>query len=144
MHRLASPLFKGHCWRQGRSREGCQGRALSKQRVWMGEEPGEKGFLGLEISEGPEGESGAKSGHEPAPCSVQPLGRISVTSMSEEADGSQARSPAPWRSLSTGWDGELGGLISSRSHLYRQRQTDTGQHRVPSAVHGASSATDSS
>ena len=83
----------------------------------MGEEPGEKGFLGLEISEGPEGESGAKSGHEPAPCSVQPLGHISVTSMSEEADGSQARSPAPWRSLSTGWDGELGGLISSRSQL---------------------------
>lgn len=48
--------------------------------------------------------------------------------MSEEADGRQASSPAPWWPLSMGWDGELEGLIPSRSHLYRQGQTD--RHRA--------------
>lgn len=126
---------------QGTSRDGTEagraarGRALYKQRVSMGEEPGEdpgeKGFLGLETSKGHEGESSAESGpgvRTLPGASLQPMGHISVTSMNGEADGSQPRSPAPWWSLFMGWEGEVGARVPLRSHPCRQRQTD--RHRA--------------
>lgn len=63
-------LSKGTAGDGAGAERAARGRALSKQRVWMGEEPGEKRFLGLKTSEGQQGERGTKSGHEPAPCSV--------------------------------------------------------------------------
>lgn len=61
-------------------------------------EPGEQGFLHLETSKGQEGERSAESGPGAGvlmSASLKPARHISITTVNEEAEGSQPRELAP-------------------------------------------------
>lgn len=101
-----------------------------KQLVLVGEQPGEKGFLGLETSKGQEGERSAESGPGAGAlprASLKPAGHTAAASVNEEAEGSQPRTLAPWWPLFTEWEEEVGGIVWSpnlcRELPDRQRQT---------------------
>lgn len=72
MHRLASPLFRGALLETGRSREAAWGGGIVQAASGWERSQERKAFLVLEASEGQERESGAKSGHGPAPAWCQP------------------------------------------------------------------------
>lgn len=81
--------------------------------VPMREEPGEKGFLDLEIRKTHEGERNAESGPGAGAltrASLQPASHMSVTSVNE-AEGGKPRMLASRWSLFVKWEGEMGGII---------------------------------
>lgn len=134
MLRLAVPPMKG----MSRDREGegkaVRDRALKKWLAPVGEEPGQKGFLGLETSRKYEGERSAASGPGAGAltsASLKPAGHTSVTSVNEDAEGSKPRTLASCWSVFIKWEGEMwassGVLICAR----RQTQGHTEYHLRP-------------